>query len=118
MQVYLRIQLGGAEIYKLAITTDVKEVGDQIPAYYKLEQNYPNPFNPSTTIQFSIPEQSFVKLEVFNSLGEKVSTLVSEDLNAGNYQYEWNAEKLSSGIYFYKLITGNFTETKKMILMK
>jgi len=109
---------GGAGVYKLAVTVDVEEVDNKIPSEYKLDQNYPNPFNPSTAIQFSVPEQSFVKLEVFNTLGEKVSTLVSEELNAGNYKYEWNAEGLPSGINFYKLSAGNFTETKKMILMK
>ncbi|MBK9096804.1 MAG: T9SS type A sorting domain-containing protein [bacterium] len=99
-------------------TTDIKEVENQVPLECRLEQNYPNPFNPSTTIQFSIPEQSFVKLEVFNTLGEKISTLVSEELNAGNYTYEWNAEKLSSGIYYYKLSANEFSKANKMILLK
>jgi len=109
---------GGASVYKLAVTVDVEENSDQIPTEYLLEQNYPNPFNPSTTIQFSIPEQSFVMLEVFNSLGEKVSTLVSEELSAGNYKYEWNAANLPSGIYLYKLQTTSFSESKKTILIK
>jgi hypothetical protein len=108
----------GAGIYKLTVTTDVIEVDNQIPSDYKLEQNYPNPFNPTTTIKFSIPEQSFVKLEVFNSLGEKVSTLVSEELNAGNFKYEWNAEGLTSGVYLYRLYTEDYTQTKKLLLMK
>ena len=83
-----------------------------------MSQNFPNPFNPSTTIQFSIPEQTFVTLEVFNTLGEKVSTLVSEELNAGIYKFEWNAKRLPSGIYFYTLNAGSFTQIKKMILLK
>lgn len=99
-------------------TTDVDKANDQIPYEYYLEQNYPNPFNPSTTIEFSIPEQSFVDLEIFNNLGEKVTTLVSEELNAGNYKYEWNAKKLSSGIYYYKLTVNDFSQTKKLILLK
>lgn len=81
-------------------------------------QNYPNPFKHSTTIQFSIPEQAFVKLEVFNSLGEKVSLLVSENLSAGTYEYNWAAKGLQSGTYFYTLTSGSFTQTKKMILLK
>jgi hypothetical protein len=97
---------------------DVEETDNEIPPDFKLDQNYPNPFNPSTAIQFSIPEESFVKLEIFNSLGEKITTLVSEELNAGNYKYEWNAENLSSGIYFYRLNTNNFSEMKKMIFLK
>jgi len=88
------------------------------PEEFYLIQNFPNPFNPSTTIQFSIPEQANVKLEVFNTIGESVSLLVSENLNAGTYEYEWNAEGFQSGIYFYALTAGSFTQTKKMILMK
>ncbi len=108
----------GAGIYRLDITVGVDETNNQIPTEFSLEQNYPNPFNPNTTIRFSIPEQSFVKMEVFNSLGEKISTLVSEELNAGNYKYEWNAEAYPSGIYFYKLSTIDFAQTKKLVLLK
>ena len=89
-----------------------------IPSEYSLEQNYPNPFNPSTTIQFSIPEQSFVTLEVFNALGEKVTTLVSKELNAGNHKYEWITGTQPGGIYFYKLSTNSFQQTKKLVLLK
>jgi hypothetical protein len=108
----------GAGVYKLSITVDVEQINNQIPSEYYLEQNYPNPLNPSTTIQFSIPEQSFVKLEVFNTLGEKIATLVSEELKAGNYKYDWNAERLPSGIYFYTFLAGTFSETKKLVLVK
>jgi len=89
-----------------------------VPDQFELSQNYPNPFNPSTTIQFSIPTEGFVALNVFNSLGEKVSTLVSESLNAGTYKYDWNASVLPSGIYFYSLTADNFKQTKKLVLMK
>jgi hypothetical protein len=85
---------------------------------FSLYQNYPNPFNPSTTMKFSIPKESFTKLEIFNALGEKVSTLVSENLSAGTYEYEWNAEGLPSGIYFYRLSAENFVQTKKLLLIK
>lgn len=106
----------------LETVSSVETFEDVLPEKFILAQNYPNPFNPSTTIQFSIPERSFVKLEVFNTLGEKVSTLVSEELKAGNYKYEWNAESvevgLSSGIYFYKFSANEFTKTNKMILLK
>jgi hypothetical protein len=100
------------------ITGIEDEIESYIPNEYKLEQNYPNPFNPATTIQFSIPEQSFVRLEVFNALGENISILVSEELNVGSYKYEWNADGISSGIYFYKLNTNKFSEMKKLILLK
>ncbi len=93
------------------------EDGD-VPEEYFLKQNYPNPFNPSTTIQFSLPQTSFVKLEVFNALGEKVEVLVSEELSAGTYKYNWNASDLPSGIYFYSLTANNFKQTRKLVLMK
>jgi N-acetylneuraminic acid mutarotase len=88
------------------------------PVGYSLNQNYPNPFNPSTTIQFSIPEQAFVKLEIFNTLGEKVDVLLNEELNAGTYEYKWNAKNLTNGIYYYSLTSENFRQTKKLILLK
>jgi hypothetical protein len=89
-----------------------------MPNTYYLQQNYPNPFNPNTNIQFAIPQSSFVQLEVFNALGEKIDVLVSEQLSAGTYNFDWNAEGMTSGIYFYKLQTNGFVEAKKMILMK
>ncbi len=99
-------------------TSSVELLNNIIPEEFILNQNYPNPFNPSTTISFSIPEASFISLKIFNSLGEEVETLVSKDLNAGNYKYDWNAESLTSGVYFYKLQSENFIQTKKMILLK
>jgi hypothetical protein len=89
-----------------------------IPTVYELFQNYPNPFNPITTIKYSVPELSKVKLTLFNLLGEEVATLVNEEKLAGNYSVEFNAASLPSGVYFYRLQAGSFVETKKMILMK
>lgn len=85
---------------------------------YSLKQNYPNPFNPVTNISFSIPKSEFVKITVYNEIGKEIETIVSERLNQGNYTINFNAGKLSSGIYFYRIISGNFTETKKMLLLK
>jgi len=96
----------------------INKIDNTIPEDYELFQNYPNPFNPSTIIRFSIPAVSFVTLEVFSALGEKVEVLVSEELSAGTYKYEWKAEDLTSGIYFYRLSTESFSEIKKMILLK
>jgi len=98
--------------------TDVDPVSEVVPSEYSLEQNYPNPFNPSTTINFSIPVEAFVTLDVYNAIGQKVASLVNEDKSAGTYNVDFNASNLTSGIYFYKISAGNFTETKKMILMK
>lgn len=85
---------------------------------FALFQNYPNPFNPSTKFSFAIPERSFVSLKVYNLLGKEIAAIVSEELSAGNYKRIWNAENISSGVYFYRLQAGNFTETKKLILVK
>lgn len=85
---------------------------------YKLSQNYPNPFNPTTKIRFELPKSSFVELKVYNSLGKEVDVLVNEKLSAGVFEKTFNASKLTSGVYFYKLITDEFVETKKMLLVK
>ena len=74
--------------------------------------------NPSTKIQFSIPENAFVTLKVYNSLGQEIRTLVNSNLNRGNHQVVFNAANLSSGVYFYRVEAGNFSSIKKMILMK
>lgn len=85
---------------------------------YKLEQNFPNPFNPSTTIRFSIPSSSLVKLAVFDITGREVATLVNEHLSSGTFEYDFNATNLTSGVYFYKLSTNEFSEVKRMMLVK
>ncbi|MEJ2048805.1 MAG: YCF48-related protein [Calditrichota bacterium] len=88
------------------------------PDQFSLEQNYPNPFNPTTTIGFTIAERGFVKLTVFDLLGKEITTLINEEKAAGNYTVEFDAGKLSSGIYFYQLEAGNFKQTRRMILMR
>ncbi|MFN3693558.1 MAG: T9SS type A sorting domain-containing protein, partial [Ignavibacterium sp.] len=106
---------------RLNIVTDVEEE-NQVPSEFALEQNYPNPFNPSTKIRFSIPnvgtELALSVLKVYDTLGNEVATLVNEEKPAGVYEVEFNASKLSSGIYFYKLSAGSFTEVKKMTVLK
>lgn len=100
------------------IPSDVKEISGNLPEVYSLEQNYPNPFNPSTSIQFGIPENAFVSLKIYDVLGKEVVTLMNEEMNAGTYEVNFNASALSSGVYFYKLETGNFVQSRKMVLMK
>jgi len=100
------------------VITSVEVLAGNIPLTFSLGQNYPNPFNPSTIIEFALPNPGFVTLSIFNTLGEQVATLVSENLTAGSYKYEWDASELTSGIYFYQLSAGNFVETKKMVLLK
>jgi len=97
---------------------DVQYINSGIPTDYSLSQNYPNPFNPGTTIQFSIPEQAYVQIEIFNLLGKNISTLIAEEMKAGNYKYYWNAVNYASGIYIYRITANKFVSTRKMILMK
>jgi len=91
---------------------------DAAPLSFSLEQNYPNPFNPSTKINYSIPKKSFVTLKIFDPLGSVVTELVNEEKEAGSYEVNFNASNLSSGIYLYRIETGGFVETKKMILLR
>ena len=82
------------------------------------DQNYPNPFNPTTTINYSVPKTSFVTIKVYDMLGKEVTTLVNEEQKPGNYNVEFSANKLASGIYFYGMQAGGFVETKKLIVLK
>jgi hypothetical protein len=88
------------------------------PLSFRLDQNYPNPFNPSTTISYVLPTASSVKLSVYDVLGQEVANLVNENQNPGSHTVNFNAANLSSGVYFYTIKAGNFTETKKMAFTK
>ena len=106
-------------LYNNSILTSIyEETGTQIPRVFDLQQNYPNPFNPSTTIQYSIKENTLVSLKIYDILGREITTLINEVKTAGIYKVNFDASNLSSGVYFYKLTAGNFIETKKMILLR
>ncbi len=96
----------------------VSQNGAELPASFKLYQNYPNPFNPSTRITFDISKPGFVRISVFNLLGREVSVPVSENLNSGSYTTDWDASAFPGGVYFCRLESGNYSETKKMIVLK
>ncbi len=96
----------------------VSHNNNQIPKEFNLSQNYPNPFNPTTNISFSVPKAGNVKVSVYDVLGNEVATVVNEYKQAGSYNVNYNASALSSGVYFYKMVSGSFTETKKMTLVK
>jgi hypothetical protein len=91
---------------------------NSLPIEFSLAQNYPNPFNPTTVIKYQLPENGFVTLKIYDILGKEVAALVDEFKEAGSYNVEFNASSLSSGLYFYKLQTGNFVSTKKMMLTR
>jgi hypothetical protein len=109
---------GTTQTYTLLKTiTDIVQEEHQLQKF-SLNQNYPNPFNPSTIIKYEIPELSFVTIKVFDVLGNEITTLVNEEKTIGNYEVEFDATNFPSGIYFYKLQSGPFVESKKMILLK
>jgi|WetSurMetagenome_2_1015567.scaffolds.fasta_scaffold20022_3 photosystem II stability/assembly factor-like uncharacterized protein len=96
----------------------IKNISSEIPSSYSLSQNYPNPFNPSSIIRFQIKDSRLVTLRVYDMLGKEVATLVNEKLAPGTYEANFDGSNLTSGIYFYRLTTGDFSETKKMLMIK
>jgi hypothetical protein len=108
-----QIDFGGQ--YEYSDEIKVKVNG---PLTFTLEQNYPNPFNPSTTIKYVVSSSQFVSLKVYDVLGDEIAILVNEEKPSGNYEVEYNASSLPSGVYFYQLKSGSFVETKKMLLLK
>jgi hypothetical protein len=115
-------------LYGDTILTSIKNNKIILPTSIKLYQNYPNPFNPTTTIQYTLPlarsplqggaRGGLVTLKVYDILGREIATLVNEEQKAGNYKVEFNGANLSSGVYFYQLRAGNYTATKKLLLLK
>jgi len=107
-----------ATIYSGGLIVSVDQTSACMPQSFELYQNYPNPFNPSTTIKFALPKASHVMLKVYDLLGQEVATLVNEPLGPGTYERTFSAEGLASGMYFYRLQTGGFTQTKKLLLLR
>ncbi|MBU1680267.1 MAG: T9SS type A sorting domain-containing protein, partial [Bacteroidetes bacterium] len=105
----------------LAKSTPPVGIFDQMrnfPKGFNLEQNYPNPFNPATIINYTLENQSYVSLKIFDMLGREVAKLIDEPMSPGNHAVQWNAQGFSSGVYFYQLKTGSIIQTKKMILLR
>lgn len=99
------------------LPTDVR-LSEAVPAEFALKQNYPNPFNPSTTIRYQVAGQGFVSIKLYNLLGQQVATLVSEEKAPGTYELRWDAEGIPSGVYLYRMQSGTFSETRRMVLLK
>jgi len=104
--------------YLFVFDNPLKVEDKGIPATFSLSQNYPNPFNPTTVIHYTVPKTSLVNLSVFNLLGQEVKTLVNEEKSPGEYEVRFDGSNLPSGIYFYRLVAGDFVKTMKMLLMK
>ncbi|MBK9333767.1 MAG: SBBP repeat-containing protein [Ignavibacteria bacterium] len=103
---------------KYSQTTGIEQIYSELPEQFSLSQNYPNPFNPSTIINYQLSMINYVSLKVYDALGREVATLVNEKQNPGTYQVEFDGSGLTSGVYFYKLTAGEFTDTKRMFLVK
>lgn len=99
-------------------TTNINKIGEEIPSEFVLNQNYPNPFNPNTIIRFHIKDSRFVELKIFDIIGREITRLVNEKLNTGTYEVNWDGSNFPNGIYFYRLTAGDYTETKRMVLVK
>jgi len=112
------IRLGESWIDVSSPLTAVEGNKNELPTDYALYQNYPNPFNPTTVISYQLPVTSFVTLKVYDLLGREMATLVNEEIPAGEYEVEFNAPNLPSGIYFYQLKAGQYSETRKMVLLR
>lgn len=96
----------------------INVISTEIPDKFNLGQNYPNPFNPTTKFEFQIAEYGLLKLTIYNALGKEVTILVNQQLQPGTYETDWDASAYPSGVYYYRIESGNFTETKKMVLIK
>jgi len=105
-------------LYNIWLTTGIKPISGEIPDIPFLYQNYPNPFNPRTVIKFQINKSEAVRIAVYDILGRELSILVDEKLNAGTYETIWDAAEFPSGVYYYKLVAGEFNDTKKMTVVK
>lgn len=115
---YLYAGTKSGRVFRSVVATGVRDALGEGPLGFALNQNYPNPFNPSTTIRFSIPERAHVTLKIFNLVGQEVATLVDERLDAGAKVVEFQGEGLPSGVYFYQLQAGTFSETRKLLLLR
>ena len=99
-------------------TVSISQFNSAVPSEYKIFQNYPNPFNPSTKIRFDVPENSKIKLSVFDVAGKELDVLLNDKLTPGSYEFKWDATGYSSGVYFYRIESNDFIETKRMLLIK
>ena len=116
--IFLASYRNGLNSYSYKVAVNVDEATSINDMFYSLSQNYPNPFNPNTTISYTLLQSGLVKLKVYDILGKEMAVLVNEEQSTGNHKIEFNGTNLPSGVYFYRLTTGDFTDTKKLILLK
>ncbi len=115
------IEYGNGSLWKISLPMEPASVAineEQLPGAFMLYQNYPNPFNPSTKIKFVLVQPDIVLLEIFNTLGQKIATLLNKPMPAGNHEVEFNGQNLPRGIYYYRFQAGEFQHVKKMVLIR
>jgi hypothetical protein len=100
------------------LATEINPISGSIPDKFELSQNYPNPFNPITNIKYQIIENGFVNLKIYDIVGREIATLVNKNQTAGTYETKFDASNISSGVYFYKLTSGSFSDVKKLVVVK
>lgn len=110
--------VGNLAVNFIKTLTAVTATSENMPVKFSLSQNYPNPFNPVTVISYQLAVNSFVTVKLYDLLGREAATLVNEQKPAGSYTVQWNATHFASGVYFYRLQAGNFSDTKKLLLLK
>jgi hypothetical protein len=109
---------GTDEAFATSTVDDIEQVNFSVPTEYSLKQNYPNPFNPTTLIEFTLPKPEYVELKVFNNLGIAVAELVSENLTIGVHRRQFDGSEIATGVYYYQIVAGEFSDVKKMILIR
>jgi hypothetical protein len=112
------VRIGGGITRCTCFVSGITRISGIIPERYSLKQNFPNPFNPQTNIDFGLPKKSKVKINVYDPSGRLITNLIDYEYNPGLYRVSWDASGFASGVYFYSLITDEFVETKKMVLIK
>ncbi|CAN5289600.1 hypothetical protein BH23BAC3_BH23BAC3_33350 [soil metagenome] len=112
------VVLADGNVVELGMATSSEELTNNLPDQFELNQNYPNPFNPATTISYTLPEASDVKVEIFNVTGQQIATIVDTRQSAGQYSVNFDASGLSSGVYLYRIQADNVTQTRRMTLIK
>ena len=117
-RIWISTYNGGVAMYDAGATTAAGPHASQLNKGFVLRQNYPNPFNPSTRIKYQLPQAGHIALKIYNILGQEMANLVDQFQLAGEYEVAWNAFNFPNGIYFYRLSSGEFVETKKLLLVK
>ena len=118
LRFYVKIYSNGYHFWSDDVISSIKQINQELPKKFSLSQNYPNPFNPKTIINYELPITNYVDISIYNVLGQKVATLVNGKQQAGFYTVEWEAHGMASGVYYYRLVAGEYMNTKKLVILR